>query len=123
MSEDSLLRGRALPSQDAVELLSDKWRITLLHLLTPGPQRAKTLQKAISRISPQSVVADPRDGLISRQKAVPQRSSSSGVPAYRDGRQRDRASQNACLWAQAHAEERDRARGEFDARKKSSEGC
>ena len=65
------LRGRALQSQDAVELLSDKWRITLLHLLIPGPQRAKTLQQAISKISPKVLTETlrgmERDGLISRK--------------------------------------------------------
>jgi DNA-binding HxlR family transcriptional regulator len=50
MSDD--LRDRTLLSEDAVELLSDKWRITLLHLFTPGPQRAKALQQAVTKISP-----------------------------------------------------------------------
>ena len=51
MSDD--LRDRTLQSEDVVELLSDKWRITLLHLLSPGPQRAKALQQAVTKISPQ----------------------------------------------------------------------
>jgi hypothetical protein len=97
MSEESPLRGRALPSQDAVELSSDKWRISLLHLLTPGPQGAKTLQQGVSKISPtvltETLRGMERDGLISR-KLYPRRSAPSGAPAYGDGCQRDRAPQN-----------------------------
>jgi DNA-binding HxlR family transcriptional regulator len=123
MSEDSPLRGRALQSQDAVELLSDKWRITLLHLLTPGPQRANTLQKAISKISPkvltQTLRGMERDGLISRTlyPNVPPRVeyqlTEMGVSLIEPLKM-------LCHWAEAHSEERDRARHEFDARKKES---
>lgn len=123
MSEDSPLRGRALQSRDAVELVSDKWRITVLHLLTPGPQRANVLQKAISKISPkvltQTLRGMERDGLISR-KLYP------GVPPRVEYQLTDMGTsvieplKTLCLWAEAHAEERDRARREFDARKKAS---
>lgn len=123
MSEDSPLRARALQSQDAVELLSDKWRITLLHLLTPGPQRTNTLQKAISRISPKVLTETlrgmERDGLISR-KLYP------NVPPRVEYQLTEMGSsvieplKTLCHWAEAHAEERDRARREFDARKKKS---
>lgn len=123
MSEESRSRGRALQSRDAVELLSDKWRITLLHLLTPGPQRANALQKAIPKISPkvltQTLRGMERDGLISRRlyPAVPPRVeyqlTDMGVNVIEPLKA-------LCLWAEAHAEERDRARHEFDARKKES---
>lgn len=123
MSQDSPLRGRALQSRDAVELVSDKWRITLLHLLTPGPQRANALQKAISKISPkvltQTLRGMERDGLISR-KLYP------GVPPRVEYQLTDMGAsvieplKTLCLWAEAHAEERDRARREFDVRKKGS---
>lgn len=123
MSEDSPSRGGALQSQDAVELPSDKWRITLLHLLTPGPQRANTLQKAISRISPkvltQTLRGMERDGLISRKRYP-------NVPPRVEYQLTEMGSsvieplKALCHWVEAHAEERDRARREFDARKKKS---
>lgn len=123
MSDDFILRERSLQSRDAVELLSDKWRITLLHLLTPGPQRAKALQQAITKISPkvltQTLRGMERDGLISR-KHYP------GVPPRVEYQLTDIGSsliaplKTLCLWAEAHAEERNRARREFDARQKKS---
>ena len=123
MSDDFILRERSLQSRDAVELLSDKWRITLLHLLTPGPQRAKALQQAITKISPkvltQTLRGMERDGLISR-KHYP------GVPPRVEYQLTDVGSsliaplKTLCLWAEAHAEERNRARREFDARQKKS---
>jgi hypothetical protein len=52
------------------------------------------------------------------QKAVPQRSAPSGVPAYREmGASAIERLKTLCRWAEAHAEEGDRARREFDARK------
>jgi DNA-binding HxlR family transcriptional regulator len=123
MNEDSSLRNRSLQSRDAVELLSDKWRITLLHLLTPGPQRAKALQQAIAKISPkvltQTLCGMERDGLISRKMYA-------SVPPRVDYQLTDMGAsliaplKTLCLWAEAHAEERDRARREFDARRRES---
>lgn len=52
MSDDSSMRGRALQSRDAVELLSSKWRITLLHLLVPDhsdPRRCDKLLRIFRR--------------------------------------------------------------------------
>ena len=100
-------------SQDAVELLSDKWRIALLHLLTPGPQRAKTLQKAISKISLQSVETD--SSRVSR-KPYPSVLPRAEYQLTEMGASVIEPLKTLCLWA--HAEERDRARGEFDAREK-----
>lgn len=113
------LRDRALQSRDAVELVSDKWRITLLHLLTPGPQRAKTLQQTVAKISPkvltQALRGMERDGLISRKMFA-------SVPPRVEYQLTDMGSsliaplKTLCLWAEANSEERDRARREFDAR-------
>ena len=123
MGEHSNLKSRSLQSRDAVELLSDKWRITLLHLLTPGPLRAKALQQAITKISPkvltQALRGMERDGLISRKvyASVPPRVeyelTDMGTSVIEPLRM-------LCHWAQGHAEQRDRARREFDARKGSS---
>ena len=121
MSDDLSLRDRTLQSRDAIELLSDKWRITLLHLLTPGPQRAKALQQAVTKISPkvltQTLRGMERDGLISR-KLYP------SVPPRVEYQLTDMGSsliaplKTLCLWAKAHAEDRNQARLEFDARQR-----
>jgi DNA-binding HxlR family transcriptional regulator len=123
MSQDFSLRSRALQSRDAVELLSDKWRITLLHVLTPGPQRAKALQKAITKISPkvltQTLRGMERDGLISRKIYA-------SVPPRVEYQLTDMGAslidplKTLCLWAEAHTEERNQARREFDARQRKS---
>ena len=61
---------RALQSRDAIELLSSKWRIVVLHLLTPGPLRASELQRAVEEVSPkvltQTLRGLERDGLVQR---------------------------------------------------------
>ena len=44
------IRGRVLQSRDAIELLSDKWRISILHVLELGPQRSGALQRAIADV-------------------------------------------------------------------------
>jgi DNA-binding HxlR family transcriptional regulator len=121
MSDDFSLRDRALQSRDAVELLSDKWRITLLHLLTPGPQRANALQQAVTKISPkvltQTLRGMERDGLISRKIYA-------SVPPRVEYQLTDMGSslisplKTLCLWAKAHEEERTQARREFDARQR-----
>ena len=64
------LRERALESRDAIELVSNKWRIAILHLVTAGPLRTRDLQRALLNVSPkvltQTLRAMERDGLIER---------------------------------------------------------
>src|SRR5262249_61581149 len=64
------LRERALESRDAIELVSHKWRIAVLHLLTPGPLRTRDLQRGLADVSPkvltQTLRSMERDGLIER---------------------------------------------------------
>jgi DNA-binding HxlR family transcriptional regulator len=111
------VRQRALQSKDAVELLSDKWRIVILHLLTPGPLRASELQRAIHLVSPKMLTPTlrglERDGLIERRicSVVPARveyklstMGESVIPLLRE----------LCHWAKAHVAERDFARKRFD---------
>jgi DNA-binding HxlR family transcriptional regulator len=61
-------RDRALQSRDAIELLSDRWRITVLHVLTAGPLRTNELHRAIDQVSAkmltQTLRGLERDGLI-----------------------------------------------------------
>lgn len=117
MSNIRSMRVRALKSRDAVELLSSKWRVTVLHLLTSGPVRANKLQRAVRQVSPkmltQTLRGLERDGLIHRQvhEIIPPhveyeltKMGESVIPLLR----------NLCHWAEAHAQNRDDARRRFD---------
>lgn len=117
MGKIQSIRARALQSRDAIELLSNKWRITILHLLTPGPLRTNALQRAIPQVSSkmltQTLRGMERDGLIQRdvQTVVPPHveyqlttMGDSILPLLR----------NLCLWAEANAGARDEARIRFD---------
>jgi DNA-binding HxlR family transcriptional regulator len=111
------IRERALESRHAIDLLSDKWRIAALHILTPGPLRTSALQRGIDQVSPkmltQTLRGLERDGLIERRvypvapPRVEYRLTPMGktvIPLLRD----------LCRWAKAHAAERDAARRRFD---------
>jgi DNA-binding HxlR family transcriptional regulator len=118
MRRTESLHDRALQSRHAIELLSDKWRIAVLHVLTSGPVRTHQLQDAIDRVSPkmltQTLRGLERDGLIGRRifHEVPPRveyrltrMGENVIPLLRD----------LCRWAKAHAPERDAARERFDS--------
>ncbi len=113
------IRGRVLQSRDAIELLSDKWRISILHVLAGGAQRSGKLQNALqdvsSKVLTQTLRGMERDGLITRKvfNVLPPRveydltaMGKSVIAPLRD----------LCHWAKAHVMERDRSRREFDAR-------
>lgn len=111
------IRDRALQSQDAIELLSNKWRITILHLLRSGPLRTSELQGAIPEISPkvltQTVRGMERDGLVWRKvyPVVPPRVEYSLTTM---GESVLKPLADLCHWARAHVAERDAARARFD---------
>lgn len=118
MEKRQSIRHRALQSGHAIELLSDKWRITVLHVLTPGPLRTNELHRAIDQVSAkmltQTLRGLERDGLIERRvfSVVPPRveyrltrMGESVIPLLGD----------LCRWAKAHAAERDLARKRFDS--------
>ena len=117
MSRLQTFRVRALQSRDAIELLSDKWRIVILHLLTSGALRHNELQRAIEQVSPkmltQTLRGLERDGLIERQVH-------NVVPAHVEYRLTPMAEsvipllRNLCHWAKANAKSRDDARRQFD---------
>jgi DNA-binding HxlR family transcriptional regulator len=111
------MRLRALQSRDAIELLADKWRIPILHVLAPGALRSSELQKAISEISPkvltQTLRGMERDGLLTRKvyAVVPPRVD---YQLTSMGRSLLEPLRQLCRWAESHVKERDRARREFD---------
>ncbi len=117
------IRGRVLQSRDAIELLSDKWRIAILHVLELGPQRSGALQKAMPGVSPkvltQTLRGMERDGLISRNvrtvipRHVEYQLTSMGESVIAPLRE-------LCHWAQSHVSERDKARRDFDLQKRKS---
>ena len=121
MTTTESIRARALQSRHAIDLLSDKWRIAVLHLLTPGPLRTNKLHHAIDRVSPkmltQTLRGLERDGLIERRifTVVPPRveykltaMGKDVIPLLRD----------LCRWAKAHSTEIEAARKKFDAEKR-----
>jgi DNA-binding HxlR family transcriptional regulator len=113
------MRQRALQSRDAIELLSSKWRIPILHVLAPGGLRSGELQRAISEISPkvltQTLRGMERDGLIARtiHPIVPPRVD---YELTSMGRSLLDPLRQLCHWAQMHVKERDCSRREFDQR-------
>jgi len=122
MAELKNLRFRALESRDAIELVADKWRIPILHVLSPAPLRSATLQKAMAEVSPkvltQTLRRMERDGLIARTiypvvpPKVEYRITNMGRSLLAPLRQ-------LCLWAKAHGKQRDQARVEFDNRQRA----
>ncbi len=124
MAKVMSIRKRALQSRDAIELLSEKWRIPVLHLLAPAPLRSGELQKALPEISPkvltQTLRRMERDGLIVRTvyaivpPKVEYRLTSMGTSLLDPLR-------DLCHWAKAHVRERDRSRQEFDEREARSQ--
>lgn len=67
----SSLRGRSSQLQLAIEIIADKWRIPLLHLLACGPLRTSQLQRALDEVAPkvltQTLRGLERDGLVRRK--------------------------------------------------------
>jgi DNA-binding HxlR family transcriptional regulator len=104
-------------------LLSDKWRISILHLLESGPLRTGVLQRAMEEVSSkvltQTLRSMERDGLISRKvyTVVPPRVE---YQLTSMGKSLIVPLRNLCHWAKAHVEERDRARRDFDKSRSQS---
>jgi DNA-binding HxlR family transcriptional regulator len=104
-------------ARDAIELLADKWRIAILHLLQRGALRAHQLQKELEEVSPkmltQTLRGMERDGLLIRTvyASVPARVD---YELTRMGYSVIRPLQDLCNWAEVHAGERNAARLKFD---------
>ena len=112
------IRDKALQSRDAIELLSNKWRITVIHILRDEPLRTSAIQAAMSELSPkvltQTLRGMERDGLIHREiyNVVPPRVEYRLTPM---GKSLIKPLEDLCHWAKAHIQERDAARSTFDA--------
>ncbi len=112
------IRDRALQSQDAIDLLSNKWRITVIHILREGPLRTNEIQSAMAEVSPkvltQTLRGMERDGLIDRDifNVVPPRVEYRLTPM---GKSLIRPLEELCHWAKGHIGQRDAARDRFDA--------
>lgn len=117
IAQQSVPRATALQSRDAIELLADKWRIAILHLLRTGPMRTHQLQGALKEVSPkmltQTLRGMERDGLLSRivHPVAPARVE---YELTRMGTSMIKPLQDLCHWAKAHVPERDAARAKFD---------
>ena len=117
MSDARGFRERALQSNDAIELLANKWRITILHILTEGPLRTREIQTAIPEVSPkmmtQALRGMERDGLLVREvhttgtRHVEYRLTPMGTSLLPP-------LQELCRWAKANVRRRDEARESFD---------
>lgn len=111
------IRDRALQSRDAIDLLSNKWRIAIIHILRDGPLRTNEIQGAISEVSPkvltQTLRGMERDGLIRREifNVVPPRVE---YELTNMGRSLIKPLVDLCHWAKGHLPERDQARSRFD---------
>ena len=107
----------ALQSRDAVQLLSDKWRIAIVHLLQGGALRTLQLQKALEQVSPKMLTQTlrrlERDGLLTRI-VYPEAPSRVEYELTKMGVSVIKPLQELCRWAEAHTAERDAARAKFD---------
>ncbi len=111
------IRDRALESRAAIEVISDKWRIPIIHILRDGPLRTSEIQSAIAEISPkvltQTLRGMERDGLLRREvyPVVPPHVEYSLTPM---GRSLIKPLEDLCHWAKHTSAERDAARARFD---------
>jgi DNA-binding HxlR family transcriptional regulator len=118
------VRDRSLESRDVIELLANKWRIAILHLLSPGPLRTSALQRGLEHVSPkvltQSLRAMERDGLVERavfsttRLRVEYRLTEMGRSVLAPLRE-------LCHWAKANSQMRDAARRRFDLQAKTQD--
>ena len=115
MAELKNLRLRALQSRDAIELIADKWRIPILHVLSPAPLRSGELQKAMADVSPKVLTQTLRRMERTVYAVVPPKVE---YQITGMGRSLLAPLRELCLWAKEHGKERDRARHDFDGRKK-----
>jgi DNA-binding HxlR family transcriptional regulator len=117
MAQESALKTTALQSREVIELLADKWRIAIIHLLRGGVLRAHQLQAALPEVSPkmltQTLRGMERDGLVTRI-VYPVAPARVEYQLTRMGLSVIAPLQHLCRWAKTHVAERDAARTRFD---------
>lgn len=123
ISNKAELRVTALESRVAVELIADKWRITILHLLEKGALRTHELQSAMPQVSPkmltQTLRGMERDGFVLRMiRPIAPPHVEYKLTAM--GRSVITPLRVLCRWAKAHVPERDASRERFDRANKST---
>ena len=111
------VRARAHEARDAIELLSNKWCIAILHVLAPGPLRTSVLQRGLSNVSPkmlsQTLRSMERDGLVERSVFSEARLHVE-YQLTEMGRSVLAPLSGLCHWARAHSQMRETARRRFD---------
>jgi DNA-binding HxlR family transcriptional regulator len=116
-SRGSQLKFTALQSRDVVELLADKWRIPILHVLEKRVLRTHQLQSAVRQVSPkmltQTLRGMERDGLVERMLR-PVAPPHVEYKLTKMGRSVIKPLRILCRWAEGHVAERDAAREHFD---------
>jgi DNA-binding HxlR family transcriptional regulator len=117
ISRVSRLRAETLQSRGVVELLADKWRIPVLHVLEKRVLRTHELQSAMRQVSPkmltQTLRGMERDGLVQRMmRPVAPPHVEYKLTAM--GRSVIKPLRILCRCAEAHVSERDAAREHFD---------
>lgn len=106
--ENSLSERSKLGAQLALELVSDKWTILIIHCLKRGTKRYSELQREIEGVSQRMLIYTlrhmERDGLISRKvyAVVPPKTEYTLTPL---GETLWEPLHNLCLWAEQHFEE------------------
>jgi len=117
MTPSSPLRATALQSRDAIELLAEKWRIAILHVLEKEALRTHQLQSALEEVSPKMLTQTlrnmERDGLVQRivRPVAPPHVE---YKLTRMGQSVIKPLRIVCQWAERHVAERDAARTRFD---------
>ena len=111
------LRTESLQSREVVELLADKWRIPILHVLEKRVLRTHELQGAMRQVSPkmltQTLRGMERDGLVERMMR-PVAPPHVEYKLTRMGRSVIKPLRILCRWAESHVPERNAARERFD---------
>ncbi|HET9407021.1 MAG TPA: helix-turn-helix domain-containing protein [Candidatus Sulfotelmatobacter sp.] len=103
----------------ALEVLSEKWRITILHQLLGGPLRTSQLQRTLGNISAkvltQTLRGLERDGLLERHvtPGVPPRVEYTLTPIAEN---LITALDDLSCWSEAYGRETLLARRRYDAR-------
>lgn len=106
----------------AIERISEKWRIAVLHLLSNGPLRRSQLQRALEEVSPkvltQTLRGLERDGLVEREAYA-------AAPLWVEYRLTEIARhllgalEGLCRWSQAYGSETVLAQKRYDAERVS----